>query len=371
MDPSAQLHAAQQLAALQQLQMMSAAPAGYPQQYAAPQAGAATSSGDNMLTMPPPLRVCVEGIPFTYQLTEEDLLTVFRRFGQVTHVSVHPNGNTGAVQFLHWPPAMQALSLHKKELQGLTGSHLLVEVMAPGDVNAFYVAAGISPPAVSPMVAALSQGQGEPQPPALARGRTEPRNPGANGARPPAPAPRAVVAFDDPAMAPGDGANPARKFTCRFEVGPRHDGNKGISNYKVASKMIHFVAVPIWKANPEVKTRVRGRGSGFKEGPRKVEANEPLQLCISCSSYPEYQRAVQMGEAGLAQIQNEYWNTTGTILPVQKFEQPIFDRPEKPKRKTEGPGKGRRTGKKADLERAQTSPSLNTQQTAETEGGGG
>jgi len=114
----------------------------------------------------------------------------------------------------------------------------------------------------------------------------------------------------------------------------RHDGNKGISNYKVASKMIHFVAVPIWKAIPACKTRVRGRGSGFKEGPRKVEANEPLQLCISSPSYPEYQRAVTMAESGLSQIQNEYWTTTGTMLPVQKFEQPIFDRPEKPRRST-------------------------------------
>jgi len=73
---------------------------------------------------------------------------------------------------------------------------------------------------------------------------------------------------------------------------------------------------------------------GFKEGPRKVEANEPLQLCISSPTYPEYQRAVTMAESGLSQIQNEYWTTTGTMLPVQKFEQPIFDRPEKPRRST-------------------------------------
>ena len=31
-----------------------------------------------------------------------------------------------------------------------------------------------------------------------------------------------------------------------------------------------------------------------------------------------------------------YWTTTGTMLPVQKFEQPIFDRPEKPRRSTGG-----------------------------------
>jgi hypothetical protein len=106
--------------------------------------------------------------------------------------------------------------------------------------------------------------------------------------------------------------------------------------------MIHFVAVPIWKAIPQVKTRVRGRGSGFKEGPRKVEANEPLQLCISSPSFPEYQRAMQMAENGLSTIQNEYWTTTATLLPVQKFEQPIFEKPEKPKRSGSSKSKSRK-----------------------------
>merc|ERR1719398_461460 len=135
-------------------------------------------------------------------------------------------------------------------------------------------------------------------------------------------------------------ANGARKFTCRFEVGPRHDGNKGISNYKVASKMIHFVAVPIWKAIPAVKTRVRGRGSGFKEGPRKVEANEPLQLCISSPSERDYNQALTMAEEGLTQIQNEYWSQTQVALLVQKFEMPIFTRQER-RKSGRARGKGR------------------------------
>ena len=30
-----------------------------------------------------------------------------------------------------------------------------------------------------------------------------------------------------------------------------------------------------------VKLRLRGKGSGFKEGPRQEESSEPLNLCVS------------------------------------------------------------------------------------------
>lgn len=31
-----------------------------------------------------------------------------------------------------------------------------------------------------------------------------------------------------------------------------------------------------------IKLRLRGRGSGYKEGPNKAESDDPLHLCISC-----------------------------------------------------------------------------------------
>ena len=37
-----------------------------------------------------------------------------------------------------------------------------------------------------------------------------------------------------------------------------------------------------------VKLRLRGKGSGFKEGPHKEESNEPLHLCISSKYYDKY-----------------------------------------------------------------------------------
>jgi hypothetical protein len=266
-----------------------------------------------VMSIPPPLRVCVDGVPFTYQLTEEDLLTVFRRFGDVIHVAVHPSGNVGVVQFSLWPPTMHALTLHQKELQGLSGSSLLVEIMSPDDVQQFYTPAALNAQPSSPS-GGFGGGFGD-------------------------------VAGGDAETGGDSSGRPARKYTCRFEVGARQDGSKTISNYKVASRMIHFIAVPIWKALPNVKTRVRGRGSGFKEGPRKVEANEPLQLCISSPSERDYNQALTMAEEGLAQIQNEYWSQTQVALLVQKFEMPIFTRQERRKSgRTRGKGRPRGSG---------------------------
>jgi len=37
-----------------------------------------------------------------------------------------------------------------------------------------------------------------------------------------------------------------------------------------------------------VKLRLRGKGSGFKEGPRQEESKEPLHLCISSRFYDKY-----------------------------------------------------------------------------------
>lgn len=40
-----------------------------------------------------------------------------------------------------------------------------------------------------------------------------------------------------------------------------------------------------------VKLRLRGKGSGFKEGPKQEESNEPLHLCVSSKYYEKYTKA--------------------------------------------------------------------------------
>ena len=58
--------------------------------------------------------------------------------------------------------------------------------------------------------------------------------------------------------------------------------------------------------NDVVKLRLRGKGSGFKEGPRQEESKEPIHLCIS-SKYPDkYQLACNMAHELLTNVYEEY-----------------------------------------------------------------
>jgi hypothetical protein len=74
-----------------------------------------------------PVTVSVEGIGFSYQLTNDDLYKVFSRYGNVTHVDVAlPEGSSANVFFAGYEEAARAIaSLDGKELAGVQG-HLRV-----------------------------------------------------------------------------------------------------------------------------------------------------------------------------------------------------------------------------------------------------
>ena len=56
-----------------------------------------------------------------------------------------------------------------------------------------------------------------------------------------------------------------------------------------------------------VKLRLRGKGSGFKEGPNHQESNDPLHLCIS-SKYSEiYDKACELTENLIDGIYTQYY----------------------------------------------------------------
>lgn len=55
-----------------------------------------------------------------------------------------------------------------------------------------------------------------------------------------------------------------------------------------------------------VKLRLRGKGSGFKEGPRQEESNEPLHLCISSRYYDKYQLACNNVQELILNVYEEY-----------------------------------------------------------------
>ena len=56
----------------------------------------------------------------------------------------------------------------------------------------------------------------------------------------------------------------------------------------------------------DLKLRLRGRGSGFKEGPNNKESTENLHLCISAKNKEVYDLACEGVERLLNKIYNEY-----------------------------------------------------------------
>ena len=55
-----------------------------------------------------------------------------------------------------------------------------------------------------------------------------------------------------------------------------------------------------------VKLRLRGKGSGFKEGPRQEESNEPLHLCISSRYFDKYKLACNHVQELIMNVYEEY-----------------------------------------------------------------
>lgn len=55
-----------------------------------------------------------------------------------------------------------------------------------------------------------------------------------------------------------------------------------------------------------MKLRLRGKGSGFKEGPRQEESKEPLHLCVSSRFYDKYLLACNQLQELLLNVYEEY-----------------------------------------------------------------
>lgn len=55
-----------------------------------------------------------------------------------------------------------------------------------------------------------------------------------------------------------------------------------------------------------IKLRLRGQGSGFKEGPENCESPEPLHLCVSSKYYEKYLEACKLVEKLLKDLYYEY-----------------------------------------------------------------
>lgn len=81
------------------------------------------------------------------------------------------------------------------------------------------------------------------------------------------------------------------KYICNFEIQIENEENFRVTRRIIGNKGFKLRQI-LNKCDPmnefSTKIRLRGRGSGFREGPNQQESDENLQLCISSLSYGCY-----------------------------------------------------------------------------------
>jgi len=125
------------------------------------------------------------------------------------------------------------------------------------------------------------------------------------------------------------------KYTCRFEIQIENDKDFQVSRRLIGAKGCNMKRI-IEKCNQisdgrtfeePIKLRLRGRGSGFKEGPKNQESDEPLHLCISSKYYEKYRNACSLVQELIINIYEEYkrycernTKTPISALNIKKYE---------------------------------------------------
>ena len=100
-----------------------------------------------------------------------------------------------------------------------------------------------------------------------------------------------------------------------FQVAHRLIGNKGYNMKKIICECQDSNSINI---KDNVKLRLRGRGSGYKEGPENKESDEPLHLCISSKNKDVMNKACILVDDLLNSIYEDYKNfcIKNNIVPI-------------------------------------------------------
>lgn len=180
------------------------------------------------------LLVSVEGIDFEYEFARDDLRKVFQRYGKLTGVeTLSPRYPYGRVWFRNHGDGKTAMAdLDNKVLNGIHGR----------------LRVSWDPQALQKM--------------------NESSSPSAQGTLP----------------------SSVRKFTCRFDIGIENDKEFQVARRIIGQKGSNMKRIV---ETSGAKLRLRGKGSGYLEGPLKQESPEPLHLCVSCTTQKGYNDAVK------------------------------------------------------------------------------
>ena len=102
------------------------------------------------------------------------------------------------------------------------------------------------------------------------------------------------------------------KFTCKYKILISNDNNFNIVKKIIGNKgynMKRIIDIYIANVHCEpnaLKLRLRGKGSGYKEGPGNEECDEDLHLCISCKTQNGLNYACYLVEELINSIYEEY-----------------------------------------------------------------
>ena len=117
------------------------------------------------------------------------------------------------------------------------------------------------------------------------------------------------------------------KYTCKFEILIPNDKEFQIARRLIGGKGCNMKKIidecklldPY--SNDIVKLRLRGKGSGYKEGPQNKESDEPLHLCISAKNKEGMEKASECVNDLLNKIYEDYKKhcVKNGIKPISKI----------------------------------------------------
>lgn len=100
------------------------------------------------------------------------------------------------------------------------------------------------------------------------------------------------------------GRSAPQKSLCRYIVGIEQNRSFNVVRKLLGDHGAHMKAIA---ENTGAKLRIRGRGSGFKEGPDNVEADEPLMICVSATSSSSFEESTRDVESLLMHVHDQYY----------------------------------------------------------------